>query len=158
MQAGEFSDEDFVRGLAGSGARALVIGRKALILLGAPVLTADYDVWVHIDDIEKLNAAFARLDHEPNRSPEEARRVGRYVLENGEHVDVMVARAKTDSEGRALDFESAWSRRQTIDVAPGVAIHLPSLEDLITTKRWASRPRDILDIQYIEQLRQRRRT
>jgi hypothetical protein len=98
------------------------------------------------------------LDHEPNRSPDEARRAGRYVLENGEHVDVMVARAKTDSEDHALDFDSAWSRRQTIEVAPGVAVHLPSLEELIATKRWASRPRDVVDIQYIEQLRQRRRT
>jgi hypothetical protein len=155
VDAGEFSDEDFVRALAGSGARALVIGRKALILLGAPVLTADYDLWVHFDDIEKLNAAFAPLDHQPNRSADEARRTGRYVLENGEHVDVMVARAKTDSGGRSLDFDSAWARRQTMQVAPGLAIHLPSLEDLITTKRWASRPRDIVDIQYLERLRQR---
>jgi len=155
MLPGEFSDEDFVRALAGSGARALLIGRKALVLLGAPVLTADYDLWLHFDDIEKLNAAFAPLDHEPNRSPEEARRAGRYVLENGEHIDVMVARAKTDAAGRTLDFDSAWQRRQTIPVAPGVAVHLPSVDDLITTKRWASRPRDLIDIQYLEQLRRR---
>jgi hypothetical protein len=107
VQTGEFTDRDFVQALAGSGARVLIIGRRALILLGAPVLTADYDPWVHFDDIEKLNAAFARLDHEPNRPPGEASHTGRYVL------------------------------------------------DLITTKRWASRPRDIVDIQYLEQLRRR---
>jgi hypothetical protein len=156
VHAGEFSDEDFVRALAGSGARALLIGRRALILLGVPVLTADYDLWVHFDDVEKLNAAFAPLDHEPNRTPEEARRTGRYVLENGEHVDVMVARAKADAAGRSLDFDSAWQRRQSIEVWPGAVIHLPSVEDLITTKRWASRPRDIIDIQYLEQLLHRR--
>jgi len=156
MLAGEFSDEDFLRALAGSGARALVIGRRALILLGAPVLTADYDLWLHIDDIERLNLAFAQLDHEPNRSPQEARRVGRYVLENGEHVDVMVARAKTDAAGNTLDFDSAWARRQTLEIAAGVPVYLPSLDDLITTKRWASRPRDVIDIQYLEQLRRKR--
>lgn len=137
MRSGEFSDEDFVRTLAASGARALVIGRRALILLGAPVLTADYDLWAHIDDVEKLNAAFATLEHVPNRSPEDARRLGRYVLENGEHVDVMVARAKADARAR-LDFDSAWARRQTIEAFPGVSVHLPCIEDLITTKRWAS--------------------
>ena len=151
--AGEFSDEDFLRTLDASGARALLIGRRALILLGAPVLTADYDLWLHIDDIEKLNAAFAPLDHEPNRSPAEARAIGRYVLENGEHVDVMVARAKATPDGATLDFDAAWSRRQTLEVTDGVRVHLPSLDDLITTKRWASRARDIVDIQYLEQLR-----
>ena len=155
VRAGEFSDEDFLRTLDASGARALVIGRRALILLGAPVLTADYDLWLHIDDIEKLNAAFAPLDHEPNRSPAEARATGRYVLENGERVDVMVARAKATPDGTALDFDSAWLRRRTIDVVDGVRVHLPSLDDLITTKRWGSRPRDIVDIQYLEQLRTR---
>jgi len=140
VHAGEFSDEDFVRALAGSGARALLIGRRALVLLGVPVLTADYDLWVHFDDVEKLNAAFAPLDHEPNRTPDEARRTGRYVLEDGEHVDVMVARAKTDAAGTTLDFDAAWRRRQTVEVAPGLSICLPSIDDLITTKRWASRP------------------
>jgi hypothetical protein len=155
VESGEFSDEDFVRTLAESGARALLIGRRALVLLGVPVLTADYDLWIHFDDIEKLNAAFARLDHAPNRSPAEARSTGRYVLENGEHVDVMVARAKTDTLGRALDFDSAWARRQSIEIVSGVSVHLPCLDDLITTKRWASRPRDLVDIQYLEQLRRR---
>ena len=35
---GEFYDEDFFRTLAASGARALLIGRRALIALGAPVI------------------------------------------------------------------------------------------------------------------------
>jgi hypothetical protein len=153
VQSGEFSDEDFVRALAASGVRALVIGRRALVLLGAPVLTADYDLWIHIDDIAKLNQAFAGLSHLPNRSPEEARRTGRYVLENGERVDVIVARARADSTGVELDFDSAWARRRAIEVLPGVVVHVPALDDLITTKRWASRPRDLVDIQYLEQLR-----
>lgn len=110
---------------------------------------------MHFDDVEKLNAAFAPVDHEPNRTPEEARRSGRYVLENGEHVDVMVARAKTNATGGTLDFDSAWQRRQTVEVAAGLSICLPSTDDLITTKRWASRPRDLVDIQYLEQLQRK---
>jgi len=153
VQAGEFTDEDFVRTLAASGARALIIGRRALILLGAPVLTADYDLWLHIDDIEKLNEAFARLAHVPNRTPDEARRAGRYVLENGERVDVMIARAKTDAGGHSLAFDDAWTRRQRLEVVPGVVVSVPSIDDLVTTKRWASRPRDLVDIQFLEKLR-----
>ena len=36
-----------------SGARVLLIGRQALIALGLPVLTADYDVWIAFEDIER---------------------------------------------------------------------------------------------------------
>lgn len=156
MEAAGFSDEDFFRAIASSAARVLVIGRRALILLGAPVMTSDYDVWLHIDDIEKFNEAFTALDHVPNRTAEAARSTGRYVLENGEHIDVMVARSHATPEGARLDFDSAWTRRHTIEPVPGTLIHLPSIDDLIVTKRWASRPRDIIDIQWLETLRRTR--
>lgn len=155
VQADELSDEDFFRLLSASGARALVIGRKALILLGAPVLTADYDLWVHIDDVEVLNAAFAERGLAANHAPDEARRRGRYVLENGERIDVMLARARTGSDGRVLSFDDAWSRKCTIAIAPGLVAHIPNIDDLITTKRWASRPKDVVDIQFLELLRER---
>lgn len=155
MHAGEFSDQDFATALARSGARVLLIGRRALILLGAPVMTTDYDVWLHIDDVEKLNATFDDLDHVPNRTPEEARARGRYVIENGERIDVMVARAASTADGQSLAFDDAWSRRMSVEMAPGITIFVPSIADLIVTKRWGSRPKDIVDIQYLEALRQK---
>jgi hypothetical protein len=53
-------------------ARVLLIRRKAMVLLGLPVATYDYDRWIHFDDIEKLNdarhrgvsAVFARPDQD----------------------------------------------------------------------------------------------
>jgi hypothetical protein len=156
VHAGELSDEDFLRTLAASEARVLLIGRRAMIILGAPVMTADYDVWLHIEDIEKLNHAFEPLDLVSNRTPDDARKTGRYVLENGERIDVIVARSAPTPEGQVLDFESAWSRRQGVSPLPDVTVFLPSLADLITTKRWGSRPKDMIDIQYLEVLRTRR--
>jgi hypothetical protein len=154
MQAGEFDDAEFFGTLAGSGARVLLIGRRALIALGAPVMTVDYDLWLHVDDIDRLNAAFIAHDHEPSCSADEARRRGRYVIENGERIDVMVARAATTKDGTTLRFEEAWSRRQTLTVF-GATVALPSIEDLIVTKLWGSRPKDLLDIQWLIALRGR---
>ena len=51
MQGSEFDEVEFFRAIAASGARALLIGRRALVALGLPVLTADYDFWIHIEDI-----------------------------------------------------------------------------------------------------------
>ena len=80
MRGSEFDEISFFSAVEGSGARALLIGRRAMVVLGLPVLTADYDFWVHCDDIEKLNTAARRFDLEPNRTPNDARRNGRYVL------------------------------------------------------------------------------
>lgn len=38
--------------IARSDVRALLIGRRALIALGLPLNTRDYDFWIHIDDIQ----------------------------------------------------------------------------------------------------------
>lgn len=143
MYSAETYDEDVLRAIAESGARTLLIGRRALVVLGLPVMTSDYDVWVHIDDIEKLDAAFARLDHHPNHTPEEARKRGRYVLENDQHVDVLVARRGREVGGVVLSFDDAWARRVVFSPYAGVDVPIPCIDDLVTTKRWASRARDV---------------
>ena len=56
MRGSEFDEAAFFQAIARSGARALLIGRRALVALGLPVLTADYDFWIHIDDIRLLEA------------------------------------------------------------------------------------------------------
>ncbi len=153
MENDAFSDEDFFRALSRSGARALLIGRRALVALGAPVMTADYDLWLHADDIEALNAVFEPLGHHPNHDPATARSRGRYVIENGERVDVLVARASSGHAGETLRFDDAWERRRALEVKPGLSVQIPCLADLITTKRWAGRAKDIVDLQFLEQLR-----
>lgn len=152
---GELFDDAFFRALAASGARVLLIGRRGLVLLGAPVMTHDYELWVHFDDVERLNGAMADLELAPNRSPVEARARGRYVLEGPAHVDVMLARAApTKDDGTVLSFDDAWARRRSLTVADA-SIALPCLDDYVLTKRWALRARDIQDIAFLEALKRR---
>ena len=114
--------------------------------------TNDYDLWIESDDIEKLNCALARLDHHPNHDPEEARRRGRYVIENGEHIDGLSARAATTKLGETVCFAEVWEGREMTELAPGVCIAIPSIADHIRTKQWAMRAKDIGDIQLLEAL------
>lgn len=151
MRGTEFDEAEFFRSVA--RVRALLIGRRALIALGIPVLTADYDLWVHVDDIEALNISVEVFDLAPNRSPEEARRLGRYVLENDEHVDVLVGSARTTVDGMQVRFDDVWDRRRLLEVASGVRVAVPSLDDLIATKKLAARPKDAEDIRLLEALR-----
>jgi hypothetical protein len=155
MEASEFEQRGFFAAIDASAARALLIGRQALVALGLPLVTRDYDFWVHIEDIDALNAAVQSFGLVPNRSPEEARKRGRYVLENDEHVDVLVARSCPTVDGVALAFDDAWERRRRIDLGGGTGVWIPALDDLITTKRFAARPRDAEDIRLLEALRQK---
>jgi hypothetical protein len=152
VQADPFDEGGFFRAVAGSGARALLIGRRALIALGAPVVSFDYDFWLHIDDIATFNQALVPFDLSPNYEPEEARGRSRYVLENGEHIDVLVARVQPTVDGTRVAFDDVWSRRQLQQLASGAQIALPSLPDLIATKRFGARTKDAEDIRWLERL------
>ena len=155
VDAGEFDEAEFFRKLFTSGARVLLIGRQALIALGLPVLTADYDLWVAFEDIERVNASLDSLGFVPTKTPEEARRLGRYVLENSEHVDVLIARSVSTVQAVPVAFEDLWSRRQTVPLFPGVDVALPSIDDLIATKLFGARQRDMADISLLEALKKR---
>ena len=154
MEASDFDEIAFFRSIQAGGARALLIGRRALVLLGLPVLTADYDFWIHVDDIARFNDASASSGLHPSRTPEEARRSGRYALENDEHVDVLVARTIPTADGQVVEFEALWQRRRSLVLAPDVAVQVPTTIDLILTKRIAPRPKDLEDIRLLEILRQ----
>jgi hypothetical protein len=151
VQGTAFDEEAFYEALA--KVRALLIGRRALIALGAPILTTDYDIWLHIDDIEALNARVRDLDLFPNYPADEARKRGRYVLENDEKVDVLVARGQSTKDGEQVMFEACWERRQEVPYKPGLMINLPSIDDLVRTKRWSMRTKDLFDIEMLATLR-----
>ena len=153
MEGSLFEEDAFFRAIGASGARALLIGRRALIALGIPVLTVDYDFWLHIDDISAFNAAIEPLGLYPTHTPEEARARGRYVAENDERVDVLVARNVPTVDGVRVAFDELWPRRRGLEVGPGVVVAVPTIPDLVLTKRFGGRPKDLEDIRLLEALR-----
>ena len=123
-----------------------------------PLLTRAYDFWIHADDIAAFNAAILDLDLLPSHSPEEACLRGRYILENDEKVDVIVARTVYTVDKVRVAFDDVWLRRKIIEIAPGVQTAIPCLDDLILTKRFGSRPKDAEDIRMLEALRSQEAT
>jgi hypothetical protein len=141
VQASAFEENAFFAAIARSAARALMIGRRAMVALGVPVGTYGYDFWLHPDDLETFNDAVARS-------------VGRYVLENGERVDVLVARQVSTVDGTPVRFDELYARAHRFEVAAGAIIAVPTVSDLISTKRFAVRAKDLEDIRLLEALRQ----
>jgi hypothetical protein len=152
VQASPFDEVAFFRAIVASGARALLIGRRGLIALGMPVMTRDYDFWIAADDADKLNAAVTPFDMFPSQPPDQARQNGRYVLENDEHVDVLVARSVSTVDGVMVHFEDVWNRRIHLRIGD-VDVPIPTIDDFILTKRFGARPRDADDIRWLERYR-----
>jgi len=50
-------------------------------------------------------------------------------------------------------FDDVWERRRFVEVSSGVEIAIPSLNDLILTKRFGARPKDAEDVRMLEALR-----
>jgi hypothetical protein len=46
VKASAFDEAELVRNIERSGARARLIGGRALVIPGLQVLTADYDFWI----------------------------------------------------------------------------------------------------------------
>jgi len=65
---------------------------------------------------------------------------------------VLVARQAPTKEGMAVRFDDVWSRRQSIPYTVQIHIAVPSVDDLILTKRWSLRPKDIDDIELLRKL------
>jgi hypothetical protein len=76
------------------------------------------------------------------------------VLENDEHVDIIVARFVTTVDGQKVSFDDLWARRVSVPLSPNIAIVIPCLDDLVTTKRFAARARDLEDIRLLLALRE----
>jgi hypothetical protein len=153
VEPSDFDEIEFFRAIARSGVRALLIGRRALVLLGFPVLTADYDSWIDMEQIASFNEAVESFGLRPTRQPEHARSAGRYALENDEHVDVLVARSVSTVDGATVVFEALWDARRSLKLAPDVAIAVPDIAGLILTKPIAARPKDLEDIRLLQMLR-----
>jgi hypothetical protein len=154
-QASAFDEAEFFRAIAGSGVRALLIGRRGLVALGMPVMTRDYDFWIPADDAAAFNAALLRFDMFPSCSPDAARARGRYALENDEHVDILVARSISTVDGTLVHFDDVWARRIYLGIGD-IEIAIPSIDDYILTKRFGARPRDADDIRWLEHFRDHR--
>jgi len=57
--------------------RYLIIGRRAVILYGGPVLTADTDLWIHPEDKKRaLSLLLDKLGLEISHSPDTKKPIG----------------------------------------------------------------------------------
>jgi hypothetical protein len=138
---------EMLSALSEAGVEFLVVGAHALAAHGAPRATGDLDVWV-------------------NPTPANAHRVIRALTAFGAplhdltlddliksdtvfQIGVPPSRVDILTGITGVPFDEAWPRRVALDVE-GTAVLVISREDFIRNKRATGRPKDLVDIQALE--------
>jgi len=127
----------------------LVIGGVAVLAHGIPRFTLDLDVLIEptLENCKKTLKALqeAGLKRAGKVSPE-------VILETGMMYPIL-GDIKVDIHVGATisDFSDMWERR-TIKRVRNVKVNVISIPDLIETKRYTNRPKDVEDIRILQEL------
>ncbi len=124
----------------------LVIGGIAAILHGVPRTTFDLDMLIEATPENAKHLLEALLDAGLGTA---ALTTAEELLAN--EITIFKDRVRIDVQTStpALDFETAWSRKETVNYQ-GQDFFLVSLPDLIASKHAAGRPKDLEDIRLLE--------
>jgi len=134
------------------GVRFLLIGRQALVLHGAPVLSFDYDLWVDETERQKL-LTFLLIEKgfESSAAIDDPRPLVS-VYAGQEKLDLFFHRAVRTLDGADLDFDTAWRDAVEVsdDTLPGFRVRIPSLDHMILLKKLRPRnAKDEEDLKYL---------
>jgi len=142
---------DLIRRFNRERIRYLIIGRRAVILYGGPVLTADYDFWIHPADRKKILSLLSdELGFELSEVPDTKK-----PLVSGfsgmKKFDLFFQKSIRNVEGETIEFEDCYKNSVLKkDPKKGIKFRVPSVDDLIRLKR--IRKPNIKDEQDIEYL------
>ena len=142
---------DLIRKFERRNIRFLIIGRRALVLYGAPVLTADHDLWIHPDDKKKaLSLLSEELGFELSHPPE-TRKLIVTGFSGLKKYDLFFQRSVRNLEHETIDFEDCY-RKSVVkdDPAENLRFRIPSIDDLIRLKKIRKpNAKDQQDIEYL---------
>jgi len=128
--------------------RYLIVGGYAVMRYAEPRFTKDLDVLIAVDAanaaavfaaLRAFGAPLAGLTPEDFAAEGSFYQMGNPPL----RVDVLMGVP-------GVDFAAAWPRRETVMIGDA-PMHFIGRQDLIASKRAAGRPKDLLDLEALEQ-------
>ena len=142
---------DLIRRFNRQKIRYLIIGRRAVILYGGPVLTADYDLWIHPADKKKILSLLSdELGFELSDAPDTKKPIVS-GFSGMKKFDFFFQRSIKNIENDTIEFEKCYTNSiLKEDLTGNVSFRIPSIDDLIRLKK--IRKPNIKDEQDIEYL------
>jgi len=125
----------------------LIVGGYAVMFYTEPRYTKDIDIWISVKgdnpkrifkSLKDFGAPLKDLSVEDFANEGYFYQMGRPPF----RIDIMMSIS-------GVDFESAWKRRNEVDIE-GITISFISRSDLIQVKKSCGRPQDLIDVQNLE--------
>ncbi|MBN1102711.1 MAG: hypothetical protein JXL84_04765 [Deltaproteobacteria bacterium] len=142
---------EVIRNFNRHGIRYLIIGRRAVILYGGPVLTGDNDIWIDVADRKK---ALTLLEEELGfefSHPVDTKRPIVTGFSGMRKYDLFFHKSSRNTEGETIHFKECYRNAAFIeDPAEDISFRVPSIDDLIRLKK-IRKPnvKDEQDIEYL---------
>ena len=131
----EISFIELIKVLNSESVRYLIIGRRAVILYGGPVMTADYDLWIHPGDKKKTLTILESLDMELSQ-PVDTRRPMVTAFSGSRKLDLFFHKSITNFRGDVINFDECYAAAETAeDPDAAVSFRIPAIKDLIKMKQ-----------------------
>ena len=136
--------------------RYLIIGRRAVILYGGPVLTGDNDIWIHAADKKKVLSLLAEdLGFELTHAVDTKKPIVT-GFSGMRKYDLFFQRGATTIEKERVEFEECYRNSVLVeDPSKNISFRVPSIDDLIRLKKIRQpNVKDEQDIAYLLKAKQ----
>ncbi|WP_264511600.1 nucleotidyltransferase [Flavobacterium sp. N1719] len=146
--------DQFIASAQRNGVRMLMVGGGAVNFHGYQRHSADVDFWIETttENFKRLIAVFQELGYEIDAFPQD-------VLEGNQNISVKFSPEDLDLElitrfSVNKSFDEAYESSELVVVNENEFLqwNVLSLDDLITSKLKAARPKDLLDVQQLRQI------
>ena len=147
---------DVIREFNRRSIRYLIIGRRAVVLHGAPVLTGDHDIWIHSEDRKKTLGLLAEELGFELSHPVNTKRPIVMGFSGMKKYDLFFHKSARNMENEMVEFEACYRNAVLIeDPSEGIFFRIPSIDDLIRMKK-IRKPnvKDEQDIEYLLKAKQ----
>lgn len=147
----EVNFSKLLRELNRQGIRYLIIGRRAVVLYGGPVLTADHDIWLHPEDKKKVLTLLSEKFEFDLSHPPDTKRPIVTGFSGMKKYDLFFQRSVKNIEDKTIEFEECYGNSVLRkDVDEKVSFRIPSIDDLVRLKKIRKpNAKDQQDIEYL---------
>jgi len=152
MKIREQNIDEFISIAAKHQVRMLMIGGAAVNFHGYQRHSSDVDFWLDIsnENLKKLIAVFQEMNFDIDDFPEKVKKGEQNISIKFSPLDLDLELITNFSINKSFDEAFKESEVVIVKEQPLLRWNVLSLEDLITSKIKANRPKDILDIQQLQ--------
>jgi len=135
--------------------RMLMVGGGAVYFHGYQRHSADVDFWIETTEInfKNLIKVFNDMEYEIDDFPEKVKAKQQNISIKFSPVDLDLELITNFSVNKTFDEAFNDSEKVIVNENPFLRWNILSFDDLITSKIKANRPKDLLDIQQLQQIK-----